>query len=64
LGAKRRNPGALPSGGGFRLDLRHQSGGPFLPLLRRQVLPAGKRIELQGFADRVAPPRPGRALAI
>jgi hypothetical protein len=53
LGAKRRNPGALPAGGGFRLDLRHQSGDLFLPLLRPQVLPAGKRVELQGFAGRI-----------
>ena len=51
--AKRLNPGALFSGGRFRLDLRHQRGDLLLPLLRRQVLPAGKRIESQSFAARI-----------
>ncbi len=39
--------------GGFRVDLRHQHGGPSLPLLQGQVLPAGKGGELQGLAGRV-----------
>ena len=52
-GAEGLDSGALPVGGGFPLDFRDQRGGLFLPLLRRQVLPAGKRIELQGFASRI-----------
>jgi hypothetical protein len=52
-GSERLDSGALSMDGGFPLDLRHQRGGLLLSLLRREVLPAGKRIELQGFAGRI-----------
>jgi hypothetical protein len=54
LRAKGLYSGALSLRGGFRVDLRvdlrHQRGGPSLPLLRCQVLPAGKGGELQDLA--------------
>jgi hypothetical protein len=46
-------PGALPTVSGFPVDLGHHRGGQALPLLRRQVLPAGEGSELQGLAGRV-----------
>src|ERR1700710_1170671 len=49
-GAERLDSGALPAFGGFRFDLRDQGGGELLPLLRREVLPAGEGRELEGFA--------------
>ena len=45
--------GALSLRGGLRVDVHHQRGGPSLPMLRRQVLPAGERGELKGLAGRI-----------
>ena len=54
-GSERRDAAALPAVGGFPMGLRHQCGGPLPPLFRRQMLPAGQRIELQGLSDEVPP---------
>jgi hypothetical protein len=53
-GAERLDSGALSAVGGFRVDLRDYGDGELLPLLRREVLPAGEGSELEGFVGRVS----------
>jgi hypothetical protein len=52
-GAEDLDAGALPAISGFPVDLRRHRGGELLPLLRRQMLPARERSELQGLAGRI-----------